>query len=268
VSLYQKVRADGRADWYARLKVGGKWDGISLGLMAKANAAAKDVVNMRDARARHDELAAALRAGTIAELPWLLPDQVARLKLKMARATLDPANWRPRDWAEAAEAWMAEKAGELRPPDPKKINPGNGGHRQRGKYLQEFVRYVEGLGIALDGVDITGAFIGFYRSVGHRRGNTLNIHFDYLVVFGDWLAGRGCCVKPDRDKVRKALPPIEPPVVVVPHWTLDLEMMRALRDARHSSERARAAWSLFLCVRGLGCRPDEPTHLIPKRLEC
>jgi integrase len=239
--------------------VGGKWETVSPYLLA--NSGGKET-NIKGAGARRDAIKSEVANGVSnSVLNWLQPDQIGRLRRKLTLAALNPVDGCPQTWEAARDAWLRSyETGESIRVEGK-INATPRSPEQRQKYIKQLLAYVSREKIDLVGVDITRVFIDSFATLrGKKKPKTIKVQCGYLVLFAGFLARKKLCSKPDREEIQASLPPQEPAVVEVPDWRQDLEVMRKLREHRHSPGRW-SAWALFLAVRGLGCRPDEALHL-------
>lgn len=265
----KKDPSSGQSRWYARLKVGGKLETISLRLVEDGN--------KRLAERRAQKLQFEADAGSLSEETriWLGTSAV-RLSTLVARSSAEI-----KTDAVGVEGWLAAfdshlKAMETK--DTKRHVPGKAAKDeeytliQRMMTLRRFVRWTEDNKIKFHAATFTDTMIDFLRWRGTTVGpGTLwTKDYSYLCSWGDWMAKRGLCERPNRDRVKESLPQKIAPNIKLIGWREDLESLRYFRDNRIKSWKGRnhhagrgwfSLWSLVAIVRGTGCRPSEATRL-------
>ncbi|MBX6314530.1 MAG: site-specific integrase [Isosphaeraceae bacterium] len=221
----------------------------------------------------------------------------------MGRASVQAKEGSPTCWDSAIKSWLKftetqDQVAEI----PGKVNAIARTKKTRsytmrwfGKWLAEnrepFIKrsYTS---IAMDYLRMRAASPG-RGGKGTMSPETVWTDYSYLMLFGDWLADRALCEKPNRKEIQSVVPAKVPREIRLPDWTDDLKILRSFRDFSRANigvygeERALAnlmrqpgevrdmatydalrddlacysVWALLVVVRGLGCRPTEALTL-------
>lgn len=261
--LYRKARPSdpNQYDWITKVKIGGKWENISLGLLA--NDGVREV-NVRESEFRRSQLITEIASGSLSQtLNWLTPRSIQSITAKLSGVIL--AN-QETTWEVLTNEYCDTKRKKTIV-IPNKINPTDYTDGARRSYCKTFREFIESKGLKpKPGVDMERMYIEFVETLSHRSSTSIEVLYSYILPFGDWLAKKGLCKSPDRAKIQACLPDVIQSETVVPSVSEDLNVLRTVYKHRYDYGSYFAAWSMLLLCRGLGCRPDETLHLSTKSI--
>lgn len=254
--------------WMAKLKLAGRWRGVSLRLVASPG-------TKREAAKRADDLQAELRAGAISGCRAWLGEVTSRKLEAMLGTAVASGDSIITSWRQAYDAYLRA----CDPKDTRVVVPGKAKCEEKTKIsrkykLRLFVDWAEANRVPFLAAPVTEtitSYLEYRRACGIAATTLWSADLTAVVCWAEWMAGRGLCARVDRARVREAMPPRPVPVVSVPAWQDDLSALRWLHRLRLTDsskgadwKRKRScysAWVLVLLSRGLGCRPSEATAL-------
>jgi integrase len=282
--IYEKPDPkSGTSRWMGRIRIGSEDLAVSLRL--------KSAGTKRSAQARVDTLQAEVAAGALsaATAEWLGSATTARLNALMARALVGAKGNGPGSWESAYLGYI--KSCEAK--DTKAVIPGTAmtvdrTKRHRTAVVRKMTRWLIETSVPFHKRPFTQIiieYVNYRKSQGVGSVTLWSSERPYCIMWGEWMHKRGLCEKPDREAIMEHMPRRTIPIVVLPEPSADAASIRFFRDHRHqvmfdtvaTDERTngpyrrvnkrrsmnhRSAWSLALCVRGLGCRPSEATALM------
>lgn len=276
-SIYQKADPrDGAKRWMGRVKVGDRWQAVSLRLRAVPG-------TKREAQLRVDSLQVEIQAGVLsaATRSWLGEKSAAKLAQSMGRGAEGAASDAPQSWAAVGEGWLrANAAKDQRSTPTGRVKSSNTTGKSRKYKTKVFVDWLLANEVPFlkDPFSTTARrYLEHRKAAGIAPSTLWNGDFVHVCALGDWMAARGICGPINRDAIREVMPARPVVEIDLPSWREDLSMIQLYHERRRPGAWSQdlesgkgawmrlastmSAWPVVLLVRGLGCRPSEATAL-------